>query len=91
MSNFNLTNDELSGLGTCVVCEIKTQGRYGTAYPICIECYRSGRLKDWQFARLLGLLSELEKHARLYGAVPKSADKLWRRVREAIAAEINNA
>jgi hypothetical protein len=35
---------------------------------------------------LLSLLIEVEEHARLYGAVPRSAKLLWKRVNAAIAA-----
>ena len=87
MPKFNLTNDELSTGGKCVVCEREAGGTYGTSYPVCEECYRGGKLRDWQFARVIALLKEIEEHASLYGAVPKSADKLWRRVREAISDE----
>lgn len=88
MDKFKLTNNELSNLGKCVVCETEAGlGKYGESYPVCIECYQNGKLREWQFKRLIALLEELEEHAKLYGSVPRSADKLWRRVREAIAEE----
>jgi hypothetical protein len=57
------------------------------------ECYGSNHQANAclikEAPNMLAELVRLEEHARLYGGVPKSADKLWKRVQDLIQRATN--